>query len=145
MRVFASALCAAAALLLPLASVASVHPHHRSSTHAMVRHSSASRANRSEHVSFEHAPPTMSSERAAEIQAALIKQGYLSGEPTGSWDAASIADMQKLQSDNDWQTKLVPDSRALIKLGLGPGARPVPPPSSTALTGAVAGFASPTS
>jgi hypothetical protein len=28
--------------------------------------------------------------------------------------------MQKVQADNGWQTKLVPDSRALIKLGLGP-------------------------
>jgi hypothetical protein len=28
--------------------------------------------------------------------------------------------MQKYQSDNGWQTKLMPDSRAIIKLGLGP-------------------------
>jgi len=28
--------------------------------------------------------------------------------------------MQKFQADNGWQTKLVPDSRAIIKLGLGP-------------------------
>jgi hypothetical protein len=28
--------------------------------------------------------------------------------------------MQKYQADNGWQTKLVPDSRAIIKLGLGP-------------------------
>lgn len=62
----------------------------------------------------------MPSERATEIQAALIKQGYLSGEPTGVWDASSVAAMQKLQSDNGWQTKITPDSRALIKLGLGP-------------------------
>jgi hypothetical protein len=27
---------------------------------------------------------------------------------------------QGIQSDNGWQTKVVPDSRALIKLGLGP-------------------------
>ncbi len=31
-----------------------------------------------------------------------------------------MAAMQKLQADNGWQTKLVPDSRAIIKLGLGP-------------------------
>jgi peptidoglycan hydrolase-like protein with peptidoglycan-binding domain len=62
----------------------------------------------------------MDTERATQIQTALIKSGYLSGEATGSWDAQSIAAMQKLQSDNGWQTKIVPDSRALIKLGLGP-------------------------
>ena len=28
--------------------------------------------------------------------------------------------MQKYQSDQGWQTKLMPDSRALKKLGLGP-------------------------
>lgn len=59
-------------------------------------------------------------ERATQIQAALIKAGYLSGQPSGHWDTASAAAMQKVQADNGWQTKLVPDSRALIKLGLGP-------------------------
>jgi hypothetical protein len=62
----------------------------------------------------------MDHERAAAIQTALIKQGYLSGEASGTWDSQSMAAMQKLQSDNGWQTKIVPDSRALIKLGLGP-------------------------
>jgi len=28
--------------------------------------------------------------------------------------------MERYQADNGWQTKVVPDSRALIKLGLGP-------------------------
>jgi hypothetical protein len=62
----------------------------------------------------------MDTERATAIQTALIKQGYLSGEATGTWDAQSSAAMQKMQSDNGWQTKIVPDSRAIIKLGLGP-------------------------
>ena len=59
-------------------------------------------------------------QRATELQAALIKSGYLTGQPSGTWDASSMAAMQKLQADNGWQTKLVPDSRAIIKLGLGP-------------------------
>jgi peptidoglycan hydrolase-like protein with peptidoglycan-binding domain len=58
--------------------------------------------------------------RASAIQSALIKQGYLSGEATGHWDSETQTAMQKLQADNGWQTKLVPDSRAIIKLGLGP-------------------------
>jgi peptidoglycan hydrolase-like protein with peptidoglycan-binding domain len=58
--------------------------------------------------------------RATEIQTALIKSGYLSGEPAGHWDAQTEAAMQKFQGDNGWQTKLIPDSRAIIKLGLGP-------------------------
>lgn len=59
-------------------------------------------------------------ERAAQIQAALIKAGYLTGQPSGHWDSATEAAMTRLQADNGWQTKLVPDSRAIIKLGLGP-------------------------
>jgi hypothetical protein len=39
---------------------------------------------------------------------------------SGHWDAATETAMQKFQSDNGWQTKLMPDSRAIIKLGLGP-------------------------
>lgn len=58
--------------------------------------------------------------RATQIQASLIKSGYISGEPSGHWDAQTEAAMQKFQSDNGWQTKLIPDSRAIIKLGLGP-------------------------
>ena len=61
-------------------------------------------------------------ERATAIQAALIKSGYLSGSPAGTWNAETEAAMQKMQGDNGWQTKLVPDSRAIIKLGLGPAA-----------------------
>jgi peptidoglycan hydrolase-like protein with peptidoglycan-binding domain len=58
--------------------------------------------------------------RATAIQTALIKQGYLSGEATGHWDSQTESAMQKMQADNGWQTKLIPDSRAIIKLGLGP-------------------------
>src|SRR3984885_766736 len=63
---------------------------------------------------------TIDDSRATEIQTSLIKSGYLSGEASGHWDAQTEAAMQKFQSDNGWQTKLIPDSRAIIKLGLGP-------------------------
>ncbi len=61
----------------------------------------------------------ISPERATQIQNALIKAGYMTGTPSGTWDAPTQAAMEKLQADNGWQTKLVPDSRAIIKLGLG--------------------------
>lgn len=63
----------------------------------------------------------ISLERATQIQTALVRYGYLAGTPTGSWDTTSIAAMRRLQSDHRWQTKLMPDARALIFLGLGPG------------------------
>jgi hypothetical protein len=63
---------------------------------------------------------SIDSERATEIQQALIREHYLSGDPSGKWDPSTIAAMQKYQGDQGWQTKLMPDSRALKKLGLGP-------------------------
>src|SRR5271170_1636881 len=63
---------------------------------------------------------TIDDARAAQIQTSLIKSGYLSGEASGHWDPQTESAMQKFQEDNGWQTKLIPDSRAIIKLGLGP-------------------------
>ena len=60
------------------------------------------------------------SQRAQAIQEALIREHYLSGEPTGSWNQASEEAMRRYQADHGWQSKTVPDSRALITLGLGP-------------------------
>ena len=59
-------------------------------------------------------------ERAREIQAALIREHYLEGQPSGVWDAKTVAAMRRFQAAQGWQSKVVPDSRALIKLGLGP-------------------------
>src|SRR5438270_10035834 len=59
-------------------------------------------------------------ERAREIQTALIREKYLNGEPTGLWDSRTQEAITRYQADHGWQTKVTPDSRALIKLGLGP-------------------------
>jgi peptidoglycan hydrolase-like protein with peptidoglycan-binding domain len=58
--------------------------------------------------------------RVKQIQSALIRENYLGGEPSGVWDARSKQAMQKYQKERGWQSKVVPDSRALIQLGLGP-------------------------
>lgn len=76
-------------------------------------------------------------ERAQQIQDALIKAHYLSGPASGQWDDTTQAAMEKFQADHGWQTKLVPDSRALIALGLGPkDDKTVPVPGSPAPAGA---------
>ena len=81
-------------------------------------------------------------ERTREIQAALIREKYLSGEPTGVWDSRTQEAMTRYQAENGWQSKVTPDSRALIKLGLGPNysssemINPVTKPASvTAIAG----------
>lgn len=62
----------------------------------------------------------ISTERVTAIQEALIREKYLHDGPTGVMDAETKAALVKLQREQGWQTKIVPDSRALIKLGLGP-------------------------
>jgi len=108
----------------------SAHGHSVKASRASAAHSGASlhhaNLSKSAHAKAATKNPhghlsqiSMDTERATQIQTALIKNGYLTGEPSGKWDAESISAMQKLQSDNGWQTKIMPDSRALIKLGLG--------------------------
>jgi peptidoglycan hydrolase-like protein with peptidoglycan-binding domain len=59
-------------------------------------------------------------ERTQQIQQALIREHYMEGKPSGKWDDATQAALRRYQADQGWQSKTVPDSRALIKLGLGP-------------------------
>ena len=121
-------------LLLAVPGFASVHPKAGSSKrhfHASLKEVSV-KHKKGFHLRGQHeekAPIEMPAERTTEIQSALIKQGYMSGEPTGRWDDQTVSAMQKLQGENGWQTKITPDSRALIKLGLGPvdpSAAPIP-------------------
>jgi hypothetical protein len=89
--------------------------------------------------------------RVTEIQQALIREQYLNGDANGQWDTTTQAAMQKYQADQGWQTKLMPDSRALKKLGLGPDYSAAinakntsfgePPPISTIPSHQAAGFA----
>jgi peptidoglycan hydrolase-like protein with peptidoglycan-binding domain len=83
------------------------HHHHR------ILHRKSHRAGR-------HGQQKIDSQRALQIQQALIREHYLTGKPSGVWDSATQTAMQKYQADNGWQSKTTPDSRALIKLGLGP-------------------------
>ena len=75
-------------------------------------------------------------ERTLQIQQALIREHYLSGVPTGEWDQATREALVRLQGENNWQTKVVPDSRALIKLGLGPSPQNLLNPESAAIASA---------
>jgi len=59
-------------------------------------------------------------ERARQIQEALVREHYMTGQPSGNWDAGTQAAMRRYQAAQGWQNKTVPDSRALIRLGLGP-------------------------
>ncbi len=99
-----------------------------------------------------HGQQAIQPERVTEIQQALIRQHYLNGDANGAWDATTQAAMQKYQADHGWQTKLMPDSRALKTLGLGPNYSDAinaktasfkdPPPINSIPSEQAAGFAS---
>jgi len=75
------------------------------------------------------------STRALAIQQALIREHYLNGAATGKWNQTSEDAMRRYQSDHGWQSKTVPDSRALISLGLGPSNDHLLNPESAAISG----------
>jgi peptidoglycan hydrolase-like protein with peptidoglycan-binding domain len=62
----------------------------------------------------------IASDRTREIQEALIREHYLTGAANGIWDTRTQDAMRNFQAKQGWQSKVLPDSRALIKLGLGP-------------------------
>ena len=98
------------------ATPALAHRTHRAPTagHAKSSH----KAKKSTHVV--QGQRGIDPDRAKEIQTALVREHYMTGTPSGQWDGDTEAAMQKYQADHGWQTKLIPDSRAIITLGLGP-------------------------
>lgn len=93
-----------------------------SKTHAQATRSSAKgKHRRPKKTSWKHhGQQGIQPDRARAIQTALIREKYLTGEPSGEWDARTKDALTRYQADHGWQTKVTPDSRALIKLGLGP-------------------------
>ncbi len=105
------------------------------SGHSSSKHSKATRhtTKRKKTTRRARGQQVIDPDRTREIQSALIREHYLDGEPSGIWDAQTKAALTKYQSDNGWQTKIVPDSRALIKLGLGPSKDGLLNPESAAI------------
>ncbi len=114
--------CAGLALLLAVTPAIASRSHHAATGK---RHSLLSHSRRHAKAAVAHWTPgqrEIDPDRTRAIQTALISRNYMTGEATGEWDADTAAAMQKFQADNGWQTRIMPDSRALIKLGLGPNA-----------------------
>ena len=88
------------------------HPATKSSHHA-VHH----RKSRKTKIRGQKA---IDGDRVLQIQQALAREHYLKVKPSGKWDTSTQDAMRRYQAAQGWQTKNVPDSRALIRLGLGP-------------------------
>jgi len=99
------------------ASTSKTKKAHTSAASTKTRTATSKRRKKSSRVRGQQ---KIDSQRVQSIQEALIREHYLRGEATGKWDQASEEAMRRYQADNGWQNKTVPDSRALIKLGLGP-------------------------
>jgi hypothetical protein len=117
-----------ARILVTLSLIASV-AHATTTTKTRTKHAQITKAHSSSHhhsatatkkSARSHGQRGIDEQRTVAIQNALIREHYLTGEPSGSWDQATRDAMTRYQATNGWQTKLTPDSRALIKLGLGP-------------------------
>ncbi|MFZ0275311.1 MAG: peptidoglycan-binding domain-containing protein [Candidatus Sulfotelmatobacter sp.] len=110
----------------PAASTASgdaVHSKTNSNSAATTHKSNAKRSSshrRGKRKATARGQQKIDPQRAQEIQEALIREHYLSGEAAGTWNQASEDAMRRYQADHGWQSKTVPDARALISLGLGP-------------------------
>lgn len=114
------------AALLAVPGVPAAHAAHvrRASASSVHRTTSRSAHHYIHHRRYHHRPrvrgqAAIQPERVTQIQQALIRAHYLNGEASGKWDEQTKTAMAKFQADNGWQTKITPDSRALVKLGLG--------------------------
>src|SRR5438445_278623 len=95
----------------PKKNSASSHPS--SKTHKVAHHATKkSRKTRGQQA--------IDGERTRQIQEALVREHYMTGEPSGKWDEATQQAMRRYQAEQGWQSKSIPDSRALIRMGLGP-------------------------
>jgi hypothetical protein len=112
------------------------HAKHKPSTG---KHSSSGKHSRSQtRGKRKRGQEAIDSPRARQIQEALIRQHYMEGAPSGTWDAATQDAMKRYQAVQGWQSKTVPDSRALIKLGLGPSKDGLLNPESAMTAGPLA-------
>ena len=116
------------ASILALSVVYAAAVPHKTATTASTKHPSVSskhtkahhRRSKKKDSWKNHGQQVIQPDRILAIQQALIREKYLSGEPSGAWDASTQDAMSRYQAAHGWQDKVTPDSRALIKLGLGP-------------------------
>ena len=143
-------LLSAACALLLMCAVAQADTGKKTSTSAgksaTTTHKATRKGKRARKTSWRRGQQKIDPKRAREIQEALIREHYMQGNASGIWDQTSQKAMVRYQAENGWQTKTVPDARALIKLGLGPNysaellngppkASPAATPSTTASRG----------
>jgi hypothetical protein len=117
------------------ASHSSPDKHPKSGTTVTAHNSKTKHASSRKKKTTARGQQKIEPERAQAIQEALIREHYMGGEATGTWNQSSEDAMRRYQADHGWQSKTVPDSRALISLGLGPSHDHLLNPESAMTTG----------
>ncbi len=69
-----------------------------------------------------------SPDRVGEIQTALTRNGFYSGDATGKWDAGTVDAVQRFQQQNGLEPSGKLDALTLQKLGLGSDVAGLSPP-----------------
>lgn len=100
-----------------LHTVAYKNPTHRR-RHRRARH----------HVTLPKAP---SQDRTQEIQSALQRGGFYSGDPTGKWDSSTQDSLRRFQAANGLPPTGKLDALSLQKMGLGSDVAGVSAPRQT--------------
>src|ERR1035441_446377 len=90
-------------------SPSSSHKSSKSSTSKKSSKTSSSKSKKKSAKGTSHGQHGIEQERTLEIQQALVREHYLSGEPTGKWDQDTKEALDRIQAENGWQTKLTPD------------------------------------
>jgi len=129
MRLFASLLLAIALAWIPLArglQAPAKRPASKSTSGAKKKSAGSKRTASKKSSSKKSAPKKTvrkqnepDAERSREIQEALAREGYLTSKPSGKWDSATSEALARYQKDQGLPATGKPESRALIKLGLG--------------------------
>lgn len=101
------------------------HTGHSASKSKAAKHSQISQTHDGARRSLIRPEP----QRVQEIQRALIQAGELHQEPTGNWDEATRDAMKRYQEEHGFGVTGLPDSKSLMKMGLGP--HPLPPEVAT--------------
>jgi peptidoglycan hydrolase-like protein with peptidoglycan-binding domain len=88
-------------------------------------------------------PKAPSAGRTQEIQSALQRGGFYSGDPTGKWDASTQDSLRRFQAANGLPPTGKLDALSLQKMGLGSDVagvsapRPITPSAASPTTTAV--------
>jgi peptidoglycan hydrolase-like protein with peptidoglycan-binding domain len=119
-----------------VSTTASSSSSKKASSSKTVSHKKKHHAVSSRRQPYQKAP---TADRITEIQTALARGGYYQGDPSGKWDSATVAAVEKFQSAHGIDADGKLDAPTLQKLGLGSDIAgvsaprpPVPPSAITA-------------